>query len=314
MQDVDLARLQCDRLCRFLAARVGFHAEPPKAVSSRQQHLRYESCKVHGAPLLQAYLHVVLGFPEPTLNPTLAAHGGWCLTGSLPEAWGETGSFPALRVLALSFNSLTGTVPASYFGTGSFRRLGILALAINNLSGTLPSVLPLCGLCQPKKVSATLAICMRVPRAMVNPCVPMTLLLRGRLQALELSLARTMVTVTPQRPGFEICGIVPSEFDMFATDIDRSLSALQGLLQGRQPAVDTSRSGSPSYLSVMALLFRALPPGTMLCPGLHFCCTSLLIAACFGSPPHTVCNVLLCTATEHLFRCCNTFPAAATCR
>ena len=146
----------------------------------------------------------------------------------------------------------------------------MLALAINNLSGTLPSVLPTCALCQPKKVSATPGICTRVPRAMVKPCVPMTLLLRGRLQVAELPLARSMVIVTPQRPGFEICGIVPSEFDMFATDIDRSVSAVQGLLQGQQPAIDTNLSVSAIYLSVMALLFRALPPGTMLCPGLHF--------------------------------------------
>lgn len=101
----------------------------------------------------------------------LVVYSAWCCTGSLPEAWGETGSFPALRVLDLGDNSLTGAVPASYFGVGPFKRLLLINIAFNKLSGAIPAALPTCTLCQPKEVSATADINVLTLRELMTFCV-----------------------------------------------------------------------------------------------------------------------------------------------
>ena len=73
-----------------------------------------------------------------------------CMTGSLPEAWGADGAFPALQYLALGWNHLTGTLPASFFGTSPFKNVTEIYLAYNELVGSLPAASPSCSLCLPK--------------------------------------------------------------------------------------------------------------------------------------------------------------------
>ena len=107
-----------------------------------------------------------------------------------------------------------------------------------------------------------------------------TLLTRGRLQEnlLNISFARSKVGIAPQRPGFQICGTVPSEVDMFALDPDRAL---------RSAVEDEQTSTSLNSSSNLTRYFEPLSPGTVLCTGLHVYST-LLFAACFRFP-HTGC-------------------------
>ena len=71
-------------------------------------------------------------------------------TGSLPEAWGADGSFPALQYMFVGWNKLTGTLPASYFGTTPFQNLAVIVLSYNTLVGSFPTASLSCSLCQPK--------------------------------------------------------------------------------------------------------------------------------------------------------------------
>ena len=63
-----------------------------------------------------------------------------CLQGSIPVDWGESGSFPNLQKLAVSFNhELNGTLPPSWGSDGSsFQNLTELHLTNNGLTGPLP--------------------------------------------------------------------------------------------------------------------------------------------------------------------------------
>lgn len=65
----------------------------------------------------------------------------WCprLQGEIPDEWGELGSFPILRNLSLSFNSLTGDLPADWGADGSsLQNLTHLNITNCGLNSTLP--------------------------------------------------------------------------------------------------------------------------------------------------------------------------------
>ncbi|KAL0021573.1 hypothetical protein WJX77_010512 [Trebouxia sp. C0004] len=60
------------------------------------------------------------------------------LSGTVPSAWGEAGSFPALSSLQLGGPLLNGTLPAQWGSHGTLAGLIDLELANGNFSGTLP--------------------------------------------------------------------------------------------------------------------------------------------------------------------------------
>ncbi len=64
-----------------------------------------------------------------------------CLQGSIPVDWGESGSFPNLQKLALSFNhEVDSSLPPSWGSDGSsFQNLTELHLTNDGLTGPLPS-------------------------------------------------------------------------------------------------------------------------------------------------------------------------------
>ena len=61
------------------------------------------------------------------------------LQGEIPDEWGESGSFPILRNLSLSFNSLTGDLPADWGSdASSLQNLTHLNISNCGLNSTLP--------------------------------------------------------------------------------------------------------------------------------------------------------------------------------
>ena len=59
--------------------------------------------------------------------------------GTLPEAWGASGAFPQLRVLAAKGNRLQGPLPGSWGNaSAALPSLTILNLDANQLWGALP--------------------------------------------------------------------------------------------------------------------------------------------------------------------------------
>ena len=66
---------------------------------------------------------------------------GWCLLlqGEIPDEWGESGSFPILRNLSLSFNPLSGDLPEAWGSDGSsLQNLTHLNISNCGLNNTLP--------------------------------------------------------------------------------------------------------------------------------------------------------------------------------
>jgi hypothetical protein len=59
-------------------------------------------------------------------------------SATLPEAWGQNGSFPRLQTLSLRLNNISGTLPAAWGRDGGFSQLQQLDLSGNKISGTLP--------------------------------------------------------------------------------------------------------------------------------------------------------------------------------
>ena len=64
----------------------------------------------------------------------------WYVQGSLPVEWGIDATFPKLRNLSLSFNSLLGGTLPSQWGSDGSSLKGLAKLEINNchVTGTLP--------------------------------------------------------------------------------------------------------------------------------------------------------------------------------
>ena len=66
---------------------------------------------------------------------------GWWLQlqGEIPDEWGESGSFPILRNLSLSFNPLSGDLPEAWGSDGSsLQNLTHLNISNCGLNSTLP--------------------------------------------------------------------------------------------------------------------------------------------------------------------------------
>lgn len=64
------------------------------------------------------------------------------LTGSmpnLPDAWGNSNSFPRLQSLTLAASGLAGSLPVSWHQPTAFSNLRTLNLSFTQLSGTLPA-------------------------------------------------------------------------------------------------------------------------------------------------------------------------------
>lgn len=64
------------------------------------------------------------------------------LTGSmpnLPDAWGNSSSFPRLQSMTLATSSLAGSLPVSWDQPSAFPNLKTLNLSFTQLSGTLPA-------------------------------------------------------------------------------------------------------------------------------------------------------------------------------
>lgn len=63
------------------------------------------------------------------------------MQGAIPTDWGQSGSFPNLQKMGLSFNhELNGTLPATWGSDGSsLQNLTELHLTNDRLSGPLPS-------------------------------------------------------------------------------------------------------------------------------------------------------------------------------
>lgn len=60
--------------------------------------------------------------------------------GTLPSSWSGSNSFPELRALGLSNNSLKGPLPASWGSQAqAFPSLEVLEVSYNALNGTLPA-------------------------------------------------------------------------------------------------------------------------------------------------------------------------------
>ena len=61
------------------------------------------------------------------------------LQGEIPDEWGESGSFPILRNLSLSFNPLSGDLPEAWGSDGSsLQNLTHLNISNCGLNNTLP--------------------------------------------------------------------------------------------------------------------------------------------------------------------------------
>ena len=59
--------------------------------------------------------------------------------GEIPDEWGESGSFPSLRNLSLSFNPLSGDLPETWGSdASSLQNLTHLNISNCNLNNTLP--------------------------------------------------------------------------------------------------------------------------------------------------------------------------------
>ena len=56
-------------------------------------------------------------------------------TGTLPDAWGAAGAFPALSILLVQSIPLTGSLPAPWGQQGAFPALQILMLGAMKISG-----------------------------------------------------------------------------------------------------------------------------------------------------------------------------------
>ncbi|KAL4447322.1 hypothetical protein ABPG77_007355 [Micractinium sp. CCAP 211/92] len=115
------------------------------------------------------------------------------LSGTLPPAWGQSstgtrrlqassdsGAFPALRELLLSYNDLTGSLPAEWAGASAFPSLTAMDLEHNQLSGQLgaewgagkPYTLDLLGnpqLCAPTAVASSVQVAQCAPSASPVP-------------------------------------------------------------------------------------------------------------------------------------------------
>lgn len=62
------------------------------------------------------------------------------LVGTLPSSWSGSNSFPELRTLGLSSNSLKGSLPGSWGSQAqAFPSLEVLEVSYNTLNGTLPA-------------------------------------------------------------------------------------------------------------------------------------------------------------------------------
>lgn len=88
-----------------------------------------------------------------------------------------------------------------------------------------------------------------------------TLLTRERLQdkLLNITSFRSRVGFTPQLQGFQICGTVPSEINLFALDLDLSI---RSAVHAAQALI------SPTSVDDVTRNWLPLLPGTLLCPGL----------------------------------------------
>ena len=61
------------------------------------------------------------------------------LQGEIPDEWGESGSFPILKNLSLSFNPLSGDLPEAWGSDGSsLQNLTHLNISNCGLNSTLP--------------------------------------------------------------------------------------------------------------------------------------------------------------------------------
>ncbi len=127
------------RICCTLISMLGRHFSQAPAPANWDMSI---TCTCHKHTLMSDPEYV----PQAAANTRTDAHLRRYNTpeqmpicvGTIPSAWGEAGSFPALSSLKLGGSFLNGSLLTTWGSNGTLSDLVLLELANSNFSGTLP--------------------------------------------------------------------------------------------------------------------------------------------------------------------------------
>ncbi len=151
--------------CMLTTKEKGACSQCTKMCNSCLQQTQLSPCAYVHAECMKPYMHHMI--------PTHTNH----LTGTLPEAWADPGSFPALTSLTLDLSNLSGILPPAWGNNGSFPVFDSLSLGPFLSSGVAPLAGPL-----PKAWSSPTAFPMLTSLSITNLSITGRLLQAAKLQ------------------------------------------------------------------------------------------------------------------------------------